>query len=435
MYNQYQPYYEVRQEKPNRNKDNRPSWGTVILIALITAILGGFIGGAVGGNRDMPFLNLPFLNNNTKTVPTAEPADNSQEITDLRNQIAALQSQISDLDPQQLTGHIEAMQTEVSSQITRVVEEVSPAVVTITAVIPGTLTYFGRTSDTTSMGSGVIISEDGYILTNNHVISEGREYYAELANGTVLQAQLISADSFSDLAVLKVEGEVPAVAKLGNSDLLKAGETAIAIGSPLGNFKNTVTVGVISATGRFLESASGYLMENLIQTDTAINQGNSGGPLVNLAGEVIGINVMIVRGSSYSSATAEGLGFAIPSNTAKLISDQIIHKGAFSRPVLGIRWTEITSRMARAYRLPTDSGVYIMDLTPGGPAEKAGLRVDDIIIRIGDYTIAENGSFYNCLFKYSPGDTVEIEVYRENEKRTFTVTLAGDADTVNVTRL
>ena len=435
MYNQYQPYYEVRQEKPNRNKDNRPSWGTVILIALITAILGGFIGGAVGGNRDMTFLNLPFLDNNTQTVQTAEPADNSEEIKDLREQIAALQSQISDLDPQQPIGHIEAMQTEVSSQITRVVEEVSPAVVTITAVIPGTLTYFGRTSDTTSMGSGVIISEDGYILTNNHVISEGREYFAELANGTVLQAQLISADSFSDLAVLKVEGEVPAVAKLGNSDLLKAGETAIAIGSPLGNFKNTVTVGVISATGRFLESASGYLMENLIQTDTAINQGNSGGPLVNLAGEVIGINVMIVRGSSYSSATAEGLGFAIPSNTARLISDQIIHKGAFSRPVLGIRWTEITSRMARAYRLPTDSGVYIMDLTPGGPAEKAGLRVDDIIIRIGDYTIAENGSFYNCLFKYSPGDTVEIEVYRGLEKRTFTVTLAGDADTANVTRL
>ena len=232
-----------------------------------------------------------------------------------------------------------------------------------------------------------------------------------------------------------MEGEVPAVAKLGNSDLLKAGETAIAIGSPLGNFKNTVTVGVISATGRFLESSNGYQMENLIQTDTAINQGNSGGPLVNLAGEVIGINVMIVRGSSYSSATAEGLGFAIPSNTAKLISEQIIQNGAFSRPVLGIRWTEITSRMARAYQLPTDSGVYIMDVTSGGPAEQAGLKVDDIIIRIGDYTIAENGSFYNCLFKYSPGDTVEIEVYRGTVTRTFTVTLAGDAETTTVTRL
>jgi len=176
-------------------------------------------------------------------------------------------------------------------------------------------------------------------------------------------------------------------------------------------------------------------MENLIQTDTAINQGNSGGPLVNMAGEVIGINVMIVRGSSTTSATAEGLGFAIPSNTASLISEQIIENGAFSRPVLGIRWAEITARMARAYRLPTEHGVYVMEVTNGGPAAKAGLQVDDIIIRIGDYTIEENGSFYNCLFKYSPGDTVEIEVYRGTETRVFTVTLAGDADTVITTQL
>lgn len=435
MYNQNQPYYEVRQEPPRRNRDNRPSWAAVILIALITAILGGFIGGAVGGNREMKFLNLPFLNSQPQATPTAVPVS-KEEVAQMQAQITTLQTQLSDLNAQQDTGHIEANQTEVSSQITRVVEEVAPAVVTITAVIPGSMTYFGfRTSDSTSMGSGVIISEDGYILTNNHVISDGREYYAELANGTVLQAQLISADSFSDLAVLKVEGEVPAVARLGNSDLLKAGETAIAIGSPLGNFKNTVTVGVISATGRYLESSNGYQMENLIQTDTAINQGNSGGPLVNLAGEVIGINVMIVRGSSYSSATAEGLGFAIPSNTARLISEQIIQNGTFSRPVLGIRWTEITARMARAYRLPTESGVYIMSMTEGGPAEQAGLQVDDIIIRIGDYTIAENGSYYNCLFKYSPGDTVEIEVYRGSATRTFTVTLAGDADTTTVTRL
>ena len=436
MYNNYQPYYEVRQDKPNRNKDNRPSWGSVILIVLVAAILGGTLGSILTG-KGFPFLNLPFAGNKEKTVETgtAESAVYEAEINALQKQVADLQSQIAEMNALQGTGRIEAMQTEVSSQITRVVEEVAPAVVTITAVIPGTMTYFGRTSDTTSMGSGVIISWDGYILTNNHVISEGREYYAELANGTVLQAKLISADSFSDLAVLKVEGEVPAVAKLGNSDLLKAGETAIAIGSPLGNFKNTVTVGVISATGRFLESSNGYQMENLIQTDTAINQGNSGGPLVNLAGEVIGINVMIVRGSSYSNATAEGLGFAIPSNTAKLISDQIIQKGAFSRPVLGIRWTEITPRMARAYRLPTDSGVYIMEITRGGPADRYGLKVDDIITRIGDYSIADNGSFYNCLFKYSPGDTVEIEFYRGTEIKTVTVTLAGDADTVGVTQL
>lgn len=436
MYNNnYQPYYEVRNDNQNRNNNKRPSWGTVILIVLVAAILGGTIGAIVTGNGGS-FLNLPFSGNQEKTVETPVQTVSESDIAALQEQITALQSQITELNTRQETGQIEAVQTDVSSQITRVVEEVAPAVVTITAVIPGSMTYFGfRTSDSTSMGSGVIISKDGYILTNNHVISEGREYYAELANGTVLQAELINADSFSDLAVLKVEGEVPAVAKLGNSDLLKPGETAIAIGSPLGNFKNTVTVGVISATGRFLESNNGYQMENLIQTDTAINQGNSGGPLVNLAGEVIGINVMIVRGSSYSSATAEGLGFAIPSNTAKLISDQIIEKGAFSRPVLGIRWTEITARMARAYRLPTDSGVYIMEITSNGPAARAGLQVDDIIIRIGDYSIADNGSYYNCLFKYSPGDTVEIEFYRGSEIRTVTVTLAGDADTAGMTQL
>jgi 2-alkenal reductase len=144
---------------------------------------------------------------------------------------------------------------------------------------------------------------------------------------------------------------MPGVAKLGNSDRLKSGETVIAIGSPLGNFKNTVTVGVISATGRFLETENGYQMENLIQTDAAINQGNSGGPLVNLSGEVIGINVMIVRGSSSTSTYAEGLGFAIPSTTVKLISEQIIAKGSFSRPYLGIRWADVTPRMAANYRL------------------------------------------------------------------------------------
>lgn len=410
MYNQYPPYYEVRQE---RQRNNRPSWGVCLLVALIAAIFGGAVGAAL----------VHFLN-----PPAPAVVDNGPEIAQLHKQVTDLQTSLIELENRPATANMEFDQVEVSTQITRVVEDIAPAVVTITAVIPGMMTWWGPTSDSTSMGSGVIVSEDGYILTNNHVISDGKEYQVELADGTTMQAKLISADSFSDLAVLKVEGKMPAVARMGNSDLLKPGETVIAIGSPLGNFKNTVTSGVISATGRFLESSGGYQMENLIQTDTAINQGNSGGPLVNLAGEVIGINVMIVRGSSTSSATAEGLGFAIPSNTAKLISEQIIEKGSFSRPVLGIRWAEITARMARSYRLPTQYGVYVMEVTRGGPADKSGIQVDDIIIRIGDYTIEENGSFYNCLFKYSPGDTVEIEVYRGTEKKVFTVTLGGGSE-------
>ncbi len=415
MYNE--PIYEVKKEK---KKNNGSSRGSMILIALLAAVLGGFV--AIYGSA--------WLDTHRQS---AQPVAENAEIAALQEQIADMQSDIDKLSEQQSSGHIEVDQVEVSSQITKVVEEIGPAVVTITAVVPGTYGWFGYTSDSTSMGSGVIISEDGYILTNNHVIEEGKEYYAELADGTSLQAELVSADSFSDLAVLKVEGTMPAVAKLGNSDLLKSGETVIAIGSPLGNFKNTVTVGVISATGRFLESSNGYQMENLIQTDAAINQGNSGGPLVNLSGEVIGINVMIVRGSNSTTATAEGLGFAIPSNTAKLISEQIIENGSFSRPVLGIRWAEITSRMAYAYRLPVESGVYVMDVTRNGPADIAGIQADDIIVRIGDYSIEENGSFYNCLFKYSPGDTVEVEVYRGSESRTFTVTLAGNTDTASST--
>ncbi len=416
--NQFEPFYEVRREPP---KNNRPSWAVCILIALIAAVLGGTAGAWLITNR---------------SGSRQEENTTAPEIIELQQQVTDMQASLSELENRPAESKTEIIEVDVSGQVTKVVEEISPAVVTITAVIPGTMTWWGPTSDSTSMGSGVIVSEDGYILTNNHVISDGREYYVELADGTVTQAKLVNADTFSDLAILKIEGTMPAVARMGNSDTLKAGETVIAIGSPLGNFKNTVTVGVISGTGRYLDSSNGYQMENLIQTDAAINQGNSGGPLVNLAGEVIGINVMIVRGSSSSSATAEGLGFAIPSNTAKLISQQIIENGAFSRPVLGIRWAEITARMARAYRLPTEYGVYVMEVSPNGPAGLAGIKVDDIIVRIGDYTIEENGSFYNCLFKYSPGDTVEIEVYRGTETRTFSVTLAGDADTAPVsTRL
>ena len=415
MYNE--PLYEIKQEK--KKKSSGPSWGAMLLIALLAAVLGGFA--AIYGSQ--------WLSSRHQSAQTAETSD----VAALQEQVADLKASVAELTEKQSTGEMEVDSVEVSSQITKVVEEVGPAVVTVTAVIPGTYSWFAYTSDSTSTGSGVIISEDGYILTNNHVIEEGKDYYVELADGTSLQAQLVSADTFSDLAVLKVEGTMPAVAKLGDSDVLKSGETVIAIGSPLGNFKNTVTVGVVSATGRYLDSSNGYQMENLIQTDAAINQGNSGGPLVNLNGEVIGINVMIVRGSDNSTATAEGLGFAIPSNTAKLISDAIIENGSFSRPVLGLRWLEITSRMAYYYRLPVEEGVYVIDVMPNSPAAEAGIQAEDIIIRIGDYTIEENGSYYNCLFKYSPGDTVEVEVYRGDEKKTFTATLAGDTGSTTAT--
>ena len=207
----------------------------------------------------------------------------------------------------------------------------------------------------------------------------------------------MGTDQYADLAVLKTDGKVTAIAVLGNSDNLKPGETVIAIGSPLGDFKNTVTVGVVSATGRSIDTGNGYQIENLIQTDAAINQGNSGGPLVNLAGEVIGINTLVVRNSS-SGSVAEGLGFAIPVNTARAVAEQIMQKGYFARPYLGVSWQAITPNIAARYNLPVEWGAYVTDVVSGGPANKAGIQSGDIITRIGDITMDESHSYINALF-------------------------------------
>jgi 2-alkenal reductase len=237
-----------------------------------------------------------------------------------------------------------------------------------------------------------------------------------LADGTELPATLVGTDPYADLAVLQAQGAVPAVASLGDSTTLQPGETVIAIGSPLGEFANTVTVGVISATGRMITSNEGYQIENLIQTDAAINSGNSGGPLVNLAGQVIGINTLVVRGNGLGSAPAEGLGFAIPSVIAKQISDQIIAQGYFARPYLGIRWQPISPDVSAAYDLPVDWGVYVTDVIAGSPAAQAKLQPGDIITQIGDVQISADNRFLNALFVYQPGDTVNVEVIRNGNK-------------------
>jgi len=272
----------------------------------------------------------------------------------------------------------------------------------------------------------VIVNNSGYILTNNHVIEGTREVSVILANGEQIPAQIIGTEIYADLAVIKTETTLPIVTKMGNSDALKPGETVIAIGSPLGDFKNSVTVGVISATGRMLDTGQGYQMEDLIQTDAAINQGNSGGPLVNLAGEVVGINTLIVRGNGMGSAIAEGLGFAIPSNTASAVAEQIIQKGYFSRPYLGIRWQPITPRIAAAYQLPVEWGVYVAEIFPGSPAETVGLRQGDIITKIGEIPLDAQNSYINTLFKYESGQSTNIEFIRENKVQIVEITF-GEA--------
>ncbi len=287
------------------------------------------------------------------------------------------------------------------------------------------MTIFGMTGDQTVSGTGLFITNDGYIITNNHVVEGTEEVNIVLSDGTQQTATIIGTDLYSDIAVLKTDGRVPAVAVLGNSDMLDPGESVIAIGSPLGDFKNTVTVGVVSATGRSIDTGSGYSIENLIQTDAAINHGNSGGPLVNLAGEVIGVNTLVVR-STQAGDVAEGLGFAIPVNTAQAIAEQIIEQGYFARPYMGVSFQPINPAIAERYNLPANWGAYITQVEPGSPAAQAGLQENDIITKIGDVAIDETHSYINSLFEHQPGDMIPLTVMRAGKEMQLQITL-GEA--------
>lgn len=369
----------------------------VIVIAGVSALTGALAGGAIV---------YQTLQRQSGSLP--EPL---QEILPANNTNS---SQTLTLDT-----------TDIETSITQSVQKVGPAVVTVVGTVPGSMTIFGPTGDQTVSGTGFFITDQGYILTNNHVVEGTKEVNIILSDGTEQTATIVGTDLYSDIAVLKTEGNVPAVARLGNSDVLKPGESVIAIGSPLGNFKNTVTVGVVSATGRSIDTGNGYQIEDLIQTDAAINHGNSGGPLVNLVGEVIGINTLIVR-STNSGDVAEGLGFAIPVNTAQAVAQQIIQKGYFARPYIGVSYQPISPEIAARYDLPAQWGVYITDVTNGGPASQSGLQQGDIVTKISDVALDETHSYVNTLFTFKPGDQVTLEVMRGNEKLQIPITL-GEA--------
>jgi len=309
------------------------------------------------------------------------------------------------------------------SAIIAAVAEVKPAVVTVINTLPPQRGMFGQILEPQASGSGVIISEEGYVVTNNHVVENSQSLQVIYADDTKVSATLVGADMFSDLAVLRVEGEIPAIAELGDSALLQPGEPVIAIGSPLGDFKGTVTVGVVSALDRRLEAGGGLTMEGLVQTDAAINQGNSGGPLVNSLGQVVGINTAIVRGTGAGGPVAEGLGFAIPSDVVKEVTDQLIEFGSVRRPYLGVETVAISPRIAAAYNLSVEFGAYVQAVQPGGPADEAGLRSGDIITSIGNQAIDEHNNLVTILMRFDPGQEVQITAVREGTEVTLDVTL------------
>jgi 2-alkenal reductase len=305
-----------------------------------------------------------------------------------------------------------------------VVARVTPAVVTVVNEQSGIGIGRGQAQET-GRGTGFIISSDGYIVTNNHVVAGGDQFEVILNDGTKRSAKLIGADPLSDIAVVQIATPVPAVVAFGDSDELRPGEPVLAIGSPLGEFTGTVTEGIVSALHRDFPGSPGQGepgYTNLIQHDAPINPGNSGGPLFDLDGRVIGVNTLGIPVGP-NGVPAQGLFFAIPSNSVQGIVSQLINQGRVRYPYLGIEYQEIVPEIASLNNLPVNFGAYITTVVPGGPADKAGIQANDIIVAIGDKKIDAQTRFSEALFAYQPGQTVPVLIQRGPGQRTVQVTL------------
>ncbi len=275
--------------------------------------------------------------------------------------------------------------------------------------------YFRRRprEDARASGSGVIVDPKGYILTNNHVVENAREITVRLSDSRKFTATLVGRDPKTDLAVLKIDSPKPLpVAEMGDSDRLKVGQWAIAIGNPFG-LDRTVTVGIVSATARTRVGVTTY--ENFIQTDASINPGNSGGPLLNLDGRVIGVNTAIV-------ATGQGIGFSIPINEARLVMNQLIKSGRVVRGWLGVAIQDVTDELSSSFGVRERQGVLIADVIKGGPAEKGGVRPGDVVVELDGTKIREVPDLQRRVANVAPGETVKLTVVRD--KQTVDVTVA-----------
>lgn len=278
-------------------------------------------------------------------------------------------------------------------------------------------------------GSGFIVSDDGYIVTNRHVVSDETAEYTVIMNDgkTKYPAKVIAKDSLNDIAVVKIDTKNLPFLNFADSEKLQVGQTAIAIGSPLLQFKNSVSVGVVSGLARSITAGDGRgvseQLDGVIQTDAAINPGNSGGPLLNLQGDVMGVNVAV--------ASAENIGFSLPSNIVKSIYDSVKKTGKIVHPFLGIRFVPVTKALKDANNLSVDYGVLVMHgqkpediaVAPGSPADKAGIAENDIILEIDGTKLDDNVSLPNLIAKKNVGDSVQMKVLHKGEEKTITVKL------------
>ena len=298
-----------------------------------------------------------------------------------------------------------------------VIAKVRPSIVLVTVT----------TANGTALGSGEVVNKQGYIVTNNHVVSGGSNIQVTLSDGTRTAAQLTGVDAADDLAVIKITPPSTglAVITIGDSSQLKVGQEVLAIGNPLGNTQ-TVTNGIVSALNRSVsEGQGGATIPDAIQTDAPINPGNSGGALVDMNGNLVGIPTLTAIDPEFNTP-ANGVGFAIPANRVKLIVPQIIQNGQVThtgRAVLGISVTSVDAALASQYNLGIDHGVLITSLASGGAAEHAGLKSGDVIVKVDSTTINDTSSLGNALITKNPGDSVAVTYYRNGQQQTINATL------------
>ena len=301
-----------------------------------------------------------------------------------------------------------------STTVTRVVEKVGPSVVNIR--VHGMHRENRRRPESGGSGSGFVIAPDGFILTNSHVVHGAARMEVSLADGRVFDASLVGDDPESDLAVIRINASQLVHAQFGDSKSVRVGQIAIAIGSPFG-FQQTVTAGVVSALGRSMRSQSGRLIDNVIQTDAALNPGNSGGPLVNSRGEIIGVNTAIIL-------PAQGICFAIASNTAEFVTAWLIKEGVIRRSWIGVAGQNVPihRRVVVFHHLAADNGILVSGIEPGSPASRAGLREGDVIVSFGGEPVTSIDELHRHLVAKVIGVPSHITVIRHTEKLDLVVT-------------
>ena len=382
---------------PVKEKKSGLSGSKVVAVALVCSLLGGALG--AGGM----FLGIRHWekSNEPNKQPTGQ--DNISTIVESNRENAIID--ITKVDVDKLLTQAEVYAANVNSTVG------------ITTSI--TTNFWGYQTTSAASGSGFIFSNDGYILTNYHVVEESSAITVTMYDGTGYDAKLIGYDEGNDVAVLKIEANnlVPVV--LGNSDNINVGDNVVAIGNPLGELTFSLTSGAISAKDREITMSNGATMQ-LMQTDCAINSGNSGGALFNLYGEVIGITNAKYSGNSNSSASIDNIGFAIPINKARQIAESIIEKGYVSKPYVGLSVTTVSTE-TQSYGLP--KGAAVKTVAADSPAAKAGIQVNDIITHIGGKEISGSSELVSIVGKAAVGETLVFTVYRQGKNADITVTV------------